>query len=86
VTDLLLLALSIKPAQQRSTRDLASQLRQPAPIVCAGLYGLWDRGLVRRWPDGGWGLSGAGNRVRNGLTARPLPHVLIRTIELEEAA
>jgi hypothetical protein len=84
VSDLLLLALSAKLAQRRSIPDLAAQLHEPAPVVCALAHRLADRALARCWSDGQWGLTVAGNAIRNRLTARPLPHV--RTIELQEAA
>jgi Mn-dependent DtxR family transcriptional regulator len=63
--------LAHKKAQRRTTRDLTQQLDAMFPLVLAELRDLEREGLVRRWADGAWGLTSAGNLRRNDLTASP---------------
>lgn len=66
--DRALIIMAFKYAQRREVEDVAHQLGAGVEDVQDALDQLQRRGLVRRWPDGQWGLSSAGNLERNRLT------------------
>jgi DNA-binding IclR family transcriptional regulator len=58
-----------KYAQRRDVGGLAQQLGLQQQETQDALDQLQRRGLVRRWPDGQWGLTTTGNSLRNRRTA-----------------
>jgi DNA-binding transcriptional regulator LsrR (DeoR family) len=60
--------MSIKYAQRRSVESIANQVDLSRDFVLDRLLELQRRYIVRRWTDGGWGLTGTGNMARNRLT------------------
>lgn len=65
----IIFVMSIKYAQRRSVDNLANQVGLSSDVVLDKLLDLQRRKLVRRWTDGGWGLTQAGNMTRNDLTS-----------------
>jgi hypothetical protein len=68
LADRLVLVMAVKYAQRRSVFDLAKQL-YAHPVAVELELKLLDRSyLTRRWTDRRWGLTSAGNLLRNRLT------------------
>lgn len=69
ISERIVFVMSIKYAQRRSVESIANQVELSSDVVLGKLLDLQSRKLVRRWTDGGWGLTGTGNMARNRLTS-----------------
>jgi DNA-binding transcriptional regulator LsrR (DeoR family) len=68
ISERIVFVMSIKYAQRRSVESIANQIELSRDVVLDRLLELQSRKLVRRWTDGGWGLTGTDNMARNRLT------------------
>lgn len=66
--DRIVFVMSTKYAQRRSADDLAAQLEIKPVTAYRCLTSLEQRGFTRRWTDGTWSLTTAGNMHRHELT------------------
>lgn len=66
--DRIVFVMSTKYAQRRSADDLAAQLEIKPVTAYRCLISLEQHGHTRRWTDGTWSLTCAGNMHRHELT------------------
>ena len=61
--------MAMKYAQRRTVSDIALEVGQDQRLILSELRMLERSGSVRRWTDGGWGLTSQGNMRRNELVS-----------------